>query len=75
MKCFPVRKVTDQHGVIWLIGGGPEPAKVRSRVELDALERSQAEARNGVDYRFDSKEEEAEFLVSLGLSALDPNLR
>ena len=26
MKCFPVRKATDQDGVIWLVGGGTDPA-------------------------------------------------
>jgi len=75
MKCFPVRKATDRDGVIWLVGGGSDPAQVRSRIELDALERSQAQACNGVDYHFYSKEEEAEFLLKMGLSALNPSLR
>ena len=75
MKCFPVRKATDQDGAIWLIGSGPDPAQVRSRTELDALERSQAEAHNGIDYWFPSKEEEVEFLLRMGLSAPNPNLR
>jgi hypothetical protein len=75
MKCFPVRKATDQDGAIWLIGGGPDPAQVRSRTELDALEKSQAEAYASIDYLFPSKEEEVEFLLRMGLSALKPSLR